>query len=753
MLELKLNDFISLKLLEGKTKIFIKNKEFKFYCKPLILTIDKDEIQDYDEIKSIDDTINNVNYEESRKIEIPPEQEFWGHASNMQVWAESQYNLKLIHTNLGFPLLRALYDAGDPKAKKVFKDELAKRFCSKSIVVAKYLFIEGYLCYFNKEELESIINFYNDLLKKNTPRENINFLLILSYCYQQIEKYSKSNEILKLILKFDLNTKPNSFRKHVLVCLASSYCYQKKYDKAEKYISDLINRYPDKIKNLYSLVNILGPKNDKISLIYLLPKIIEIDSRDEKAWGLLIEAYMDTLNFEFAKVSFKNALKLIPGFLHEMIQLNLYYINNHHYNEHLFISNLILECEPCNLNTLKCLIKTHFNREDYEQTVKKCKRVLSLSSKEKVTLEYLGYAYYKQNKLEKAKKTLEFLLQIDSSSKNGLRLFSLIGNEHNKLKQYDQAINSFETALSFANKIESETIFEDIVDELIFTYDSYACILFKEKKFQESIDIHLKALKLAQKWNYYDCVDECGIFKKLGRVYSKIFELNLSTKLFRKILTIEPFRSNRYEYLAFTHYNIAYGLFKRGNYQESINLYLKVLKIVQENYTDIIYEHKLFNNLGKAYTKIKKYDLAIKSFNSALGEDPNDANVINNLAYVYHIKKEINKGFNLCKKALSINPLNDRVIGKLTFHMACLEAHKQNIKNSLKSLKNAINCDYKYINKAESSSCFNQLKDLKQFKELIASKKMEVEDLRQRFVETKYLDDLNGLDFCFFYFD
>ncbi|GAH27524.1 unnamed protein product, partial [marine sediment metagenome] len=58
---------------------------------------------------------------------ITPEQEFWAHCSNLQTWAEHHYDTRLLHSNISFPLLRRLTEAGDPVAKQFFKDEIAER--------------------------------------------------------------------------------------------------------------------------------------------------------------------------------------------------------------------------------------------------------------------------------------------------------------------------------------------------------------------------------------------------------------------------------------------------------------------------------------------------------------------------------------------------------------------------------------------------------------------------------------------------
>lgn len=170
MQEFKINDTLSLKL-EGKhTYIYIKDVRL-FQCIRLTLNLDKNEIGVYDEIDSIDEAadiykqtlwINKIVEgpmalnSRFQNQTITPEEEFWGHCSNLQVWAEHNYDTRLLHSNLSFPLLKKLTDAGDPIAKKYFKEEIAKRYLSNYVPVKEYIQRCGYLRYLNKEELASI---------------------------------------------------------------------------------------------------------------------------------------------------------------------------------------------------------------------------------------------------------------------------------------------------------------------------------------------------------------------------------------------------------------------------------------------------------------------------------------------------------------------------------------------------------------------------------------------------------------------
>lgn len=115
----------------------------------------------FDEIKSIDEAalaLDNTLENSPDNYHIPSEIEFWGHCSNLQVWAENNYNTNLLHSNLAFPLLRRLTEAGDMVARKSFKEEIARRFSSNFGSVRIFLLNEGYLEYLKTEEIKSLID-------------------------------------------------------------------------------------------------------------------------------------------------------------------------------------------------------------------------------------------------------------------------------------------------------------------------------------------------------------------------------------------------------------------------------------------------------------------------------------------------------------------------------------------------------------------------------------------------------------------
>jgi hypothetical protein len=158
----EVNKYITLKLIKGKTVLFVENEEFK-QCRHLLLNFFKDEIENYEDIKSIDEASEKIKKMEEG-IGIDPETEFWGHCSNLQAWVENDYNTELLHRNLAFPLLKILSEKGDKLAKQKFKEEIARRYKEGSYSVQAYLFEEGFLSYLTKEELLNGILSSNDAI-------------------------------------------------------------------------------------------------------------------------------------------------------------------------------------------------------------------------------------------------------------------------------------------------------------------------------------------------------------------------------------------------------------------------------------------------------------------------------------------------------------------------------------------------------------------------------------------------------------
>jgi len=174
-LKFKVNDYITLKLENNRSNIYVGGKIF-LQCKYLLLNLRVDKIRDYGDIESIDEAAEFLQGpEEARRRQvraIPPETEFWGHCSNIQAWDKFGYDTRILHRNLAFPLLKALVEAGDPQARKVFKEEIALRLESGYPSVVLYLISQGYLEYLDEEELDTVLE--SPQFLNNIPKSILN---------------------------------------------------------------------------------------------------------------------------------------------------------------------------------------------------------------------------------------------------------------------------------------------------------------------------------------------------------------------------------------------------------------------------------------------------------------------------------------------------------------------------------------------------------------------------------------------------
>ena len=161
-----LNEYLKIKYEDGHTNVYVKDDYFR-QCAYLLINIAKDEVEDFDEIVSIDNVedvlshelhgISNIKRKE-KNYGIDPKQEFIAHCSNMQAWVENDYNTQILHRTIAFPLLKQLVQVGDPKAKRAYKEELAYRLEANELNVVIFFIENKYLKDLDEEELEIIIN-------------------------------------------------------------------------------------------------------------------------------------------------------------------------------------------------------------------------------------------------------------------------------------------------------------------------------------------------------------------------------------------------------------------------------------------------------------------------------------------------------------------------------------------------------------------------------------------------------------------
>lgn len=296
----RINEYITLKLENRQTKIYVGGEEF-IRCKYLLLNIPIANVREYDNIRSIDETAEHLHHGLERntswKKKITPEMEFWGHCSNLQAWVENNYNTALLHRNLAFPLLKKLTESGDPKARKVFKEEIAKRFSNGRFSVMCYLISGGYLSYLSEEEFETIT------YEKHDPQ----FWMNMGRCYSKNQEYKKAIKALKMAIRYDYR----NYR--YWNELGTYFMHLNKYLEAKRALDIALrhnSEYTDALINLGTVLIKLG-KNLKV--INLLEGYLIKNPQELVLYPLLIKGYEREKNYHQCVEIIQKVIKFKPN--------------------------------------------------------------------------------------------------------------------------------------------------------------------------------------------------------------------------------------------------------------------------------------------------------------------------------------------------------------------------------------------------------------------------------------------------------
>jgi len=366
--EFRINEYLFLRMYDDDsiTRIYISGEPI-MQCKFLLLNINVDEISAFDEIESIDEAAEKLdasmeNEEDAYKFNIPPETEFWGHCSNLQVWHEHDYDTNLLRCNLAFPLLRRLTEAGDPLAKKVFAEEIMKRYENGIKSTREFLELEGFLRYLPLDVQLHIAlndNDYNTLMElseKIYTNQTHPIMDILLHNIGEGKIKIENKQIIELNLR---NSKMQGFPKSIL---------KFKFLRTLNLRDNKLKEIPQDIDKLNNLREIRFSNNNLLSL----PDSICNLENLEYLW--LGGNKLDSLPYNIGNLSQLkslglrgNRLKNLPLSICKLYKL-----------EWLFLSTNFLNKLPKCFSELKSLKKIYLRKNCFSKYPKILKKMMEL---------------------------------------------------------------------------------------------------------------------------------------------------------------------------------------------------------------------------------------------------------------------------------------------------------------------------------------------------------------------------------------
>ncbi|NHJ20691.1 MAG: tetratricopeptide repeat protein [Candidatus Lokiarchaeota archaeon] len=416
MLEFRINDYITLRLEHNHTTIYVNNEIFDQCRKILFINPHNNEKQKM--LDSIDEAIEilsdhpPVDYRSS-DFYITPEMEFWAHCSNLQAWVENDYDTRILHSNLAFPLLKKLVELGDTKAFHVFKEEIARRFLSGFPPVIQFLLNQGYLEYLNKEELEVLLDEFENIL--DNPISDLHDVKNSAILTNLTDYYLKRGLYYNFVRSIKLAAKETSLDKRTLNKLGEAYIFLEKFHKAIDvlkkcielppfdpkpylelaYIYDEIGEY-DNAKVMCNTVLNFHYYNKiawiKLGDIYIhnneYDKAIEacnialsIDDQNPIPWCTLGSAYFYKGKYERAIELVKNSMEIDPKYVDGWKTLGDIYSTINDLDNAIDAYRTLTLFRPTHIGAWYDLAEIYFKMELYNESMKACKKCLELDSK------------------------------------------------------------------------------------------------------------------------------------------------------------------------------------------------------------------------------------------------------------------------------------------------------------------------------------------------------------------------------------
>jgi len=247
-------------------------------------------------------------------------------------WVYYDYDWRLLRVEDAFPMLYALYHAGDPKAREVFKNEIAKALLSGYLPAIFHL-ISGNNNYLDNFEFEEIILLFKKCFNMTGIQKSSGLILGFFYFFRDRgtahfykHNFKKSikflNEALKIILD-DMIT---------LQQLSVAYIMNGDYRLARTTLIHIINLSNSKIYNsddIYSkryitknyIVKAWCNLGDLYNRQFLFNKAIiaynmamDLDWKHVNTWDQIAIAYEglgDGVNVKTAKKSYNKKMKIV----------------------------------------------------------------------------------------------------------------------------------------------------------------------------------------------------------------------------------------------------------------------------------------------------------------------------------------------------------------------------------------------------------------------------------------------------------
>ena len=383
--------------------------------------------------------------------------------------------------------------------------------------------------------------------------------------------------------------------------------------------------------------------NNNLSLSYI-NEFLRIMPDDLIGYTIAANNYYAEKNYINALSEYQKILWMNPNNELALFQQGVCFYNLKYNDEAQLNFSKVLNINADHYNSKYYLALIKYENNDFEKAIPLFLDLLQYDSKNYELYNYLGESYYKINNLKLALFSYKQSVKLNAYD---AQIYYQIGLIHEKLLNIDEAIKNYNQAINMDNNnhnliyrlgmiLYQDDQFKKSLEYLrrYLTYEPkdlevikiLADILYSLNRLPEAIDNYKRLIELDQ--------NNMILYKKIASAYWDLRDYKQAKFYYNIILENDDFQNGElFYYLGFIanqdqDYSLAYDYF----------LYSK-----ECGYSDI----QLYNQLSQSLIQNKQYTELIPILHEGLYYNPNNYNLLYNLAFSYYHLEQYKDALNI----------------------------------------------------------------------------------------------------------
>lgn len=388
-----------------------------------------------------------------------------------------------------------------------------------------------------------------------------------------------------------------------------------------------------------------------------LKKILGQHPNNPDALSLLGIILIHQKKFKKGKDLIKSSLLIMPNQPQAILNLGLAFYQENNFDEANKYFEEAIKLQSNYAEAYYCKGLSFQKKNELEKAIKNFSDAYNLNPNYFDPIFNLGSLYFNLGDYENAVIAYQKALSI---SQNNIDALNMLGYSFNELKRYEDAIDSFKKSLQI-KPIQEDTLVGIAyafmsISELDQAISIYSYVLDINPK--NILALNNRANSFLLKQNYRGAIKDLdfliGIksdfpnaYATYGNVLTKLEKFDEALEKFGVALNLDENYSEAFQ-------NRGMMFFLQKKYANAIEDFSEAIKI-KSDYFDA------YNGRGASYKGLKKFDFAMQDFNSANALNPNDPELLSNIAQLYEELGQQDKSLEMHKKAIKYGEVNSIV--------------------------------------------------------------------------------------------